>query len=727
MKKRLKKIADDNSGLSFCIVLLIVAVFSVFIVGTYQILDRHVIENETDSEMHNAYYQAEGAVRLTSTYIDKIAAELAEKMQEEAADNSKEIEDTEFIERLNQKIDAMDFKTKVSDSFDYDIQSVMVNEIANPSPDKFTCAYTITAVVNYEDGMQKKVRGTYGIIFNTTTYESEEITTLTIDESSPMLVALEDVKAESMSVLSGKIELIGDFTYPTYYPIETIEGINYENYTNQYDGFYSVDQKSLNRGKVKIPTIPNAPTIESFDLPEFSGKNLSDDNSVGIFEINSTIEFNKNNKYKEYNKYTILNRISSLNYGKLTLDVKADDCYFLCKILKFDNLLTINANADNFKLYISEELILQNGGKLKVNTNGHDVYIAANKISSDTSGVIGSYLPTGINITTTGSGTVYIYINDYEQYKDITFTTNITNESDVIIIFNCDFYVDAEGVSGDTSYDSMVFNVNKPSSADAGDLKVFIIDDPDTATEHYFRLYKNSPVTFNAEDGTNLKLIADHVYMQGKMIIEGDATLDMYARETCFLDGIADNDNCLSNFTDSDKTIDDDQKAEKIVNTKLNLYYYGTDDFIINNYKACSNFYISSDANIEINNSYFYGNIYSAAAEPGASESRTELWFKNSYLSCGAIYAPNVNVIVDGDINSANKYQTTSTGNHATCVFASITGTNIFIYGDSLLMSSCVKKSIGVVSIKLDFETLVAATGDTYVADHFIKGIKEIK
>lgn len=730
MKNEIKKIADDNSGLSFCIVLLIVAVFSVFIVGTYQILDRHVIENETDSEMHGAYYAAEGLVRLTSTYLDRVSADLAATMQEEAGSKT-EIKVEDFIERLNNKVASIDFKSMISGDFDYEVTSLSVSPSANTSS-LYTCTYEITAIVKFDDETHKKVKGTYGIVFNSTSTETATTNKLIINKSTSMLIALDDISADKESSLNGNVELIGTFTYPTHYPWATISGYDNTLYGNN-NNVYQVDSTSLKKGNIKIPTIPNAPTIESFDLPSYSGKALEDystfllDRNIYLgtgYNWTGPFSYSKTKMYRECEELELTNLAGISGY--LTINTNKDDCYLLCKTMDFDNTLTINAGGDNFKLYVTDTLTLKNGGELVVNTNGNDVYLAVENIVSEKSGLLSTYRPNKISIETTGSGTVYIYINNYEQYKDITFTANITNESDVVIIFNCDFYVDSEGISNLTSYDSMVFNINKPSSSDAGDLKVFVIDDPDSGAEHYFKLYKNSTVQFNAAADTNFSLIADHIYMQGQMVLNGDATLNMYARETCELTGEDGNNNSLSNFTESDKNLSDQEKANKIIDTKLNLYYYGTEDFKITNYKACSNFYVASDANIYITNSYFYGNIFSSAKDPEEGE-RTCLYFENSYLSCGAIYAPKVTVVITGDPNAATKYETQNVGTFATCVFASITGTNILIYGNSMTMSSCVSQIELELEFELDYNTLVGADGETYFAEHFLRGIKEVK
>ncbi len=716
----LKKVFKNNTnekGMSLLIVMMIIAVFSVLILGTYTILNRHIIRTTETKDGQGAYYAAEGVLRLISTDIDKRAEAIAIAANEANEDLSAE----EFTTRLNASLATWtDTEIKNLARSAYSFSEVVSASIAPVSvtTENYTCCYKLTAVMDCNDNVRKKVSGIYGVVFLSSSSEIASYNKMIIDENSPMLVALEDVDADSVSSLNGKVELRGSFSYPDHYPYLD----NPEMYINE-DIVYKVDNTSLAGANVRIPNIPQPPTSEIYTEPQWHVRTPTELLDTSIFSQNTTIEvpYNPNlwttRKYREYSKINIRNFASGINNGKLTVNINQDDCYILTRDMEWDNDVTLNVNGKNFVFYIDRELNMQNGAKLHVNLNDNDVFIVINSYVSSTSS-LGMYTPNQIQVTTTGTGTLYIFIKEYEQYNLNSFTADFTNESNVSVVFLCDFYTG-------TQYKEVIFNANTPSGKKkAGDLNVFVSDDD---AESHFTVNRNSKLRFNTAEGTKLSVIADHVNILGQMEIGGNATLNLYARKDCTVSGDPSNpNNNLSNFTFNDAGMTDEEKAKKIVDTKFNIYYYGTEPFSVSDYKCCSNFYMADFADINITNTTFYGNIYSAARDPENGETRKKISFTDSYLSCGAIYAPRMDIDLygDGSKRYADKFQTNE-GRYAACVFACITGTNVSFSDNVIVKTSTVTSENLELEIEMEYTSGVVSDGSSFEKSHFYRGFKE--
>ena len=711
-----ENLKNNNRGMSLVIMLMLIAVFSVFIIGTYTILDRHV-SNTVDSEANNgAYYTGEGVLRITSTEIDKFAFEISN----EANLNEEVLTRAEFTTRLNATIASQTeeyFKDKIAaGSFEeYNIESVTVVPSSVES-DEYTCLFDITTIISNDRNTRKKITGTYGVLYLTESSQSTTTSMMVINESTPMLTAIEDITAQNSVSLNGNAKLRGEFSYPGHYNAAADAEHFYNN-----DNTFVVDTSSLVRGDVKIPEIPDPPyegdpsTLRNqYPIgPPYLGDGwthwYSDQRNRQVINIPFT-GLVWNTGRNEQRKDFYVNGYMYVQNRSLTINVNTDNAFIKCQNLEIDNELIINAYADNFKFMVDSNLVAKDEGKLKVNTNGHDVYMLCNNLYPDPH--IGD-----INVETTGSGTLFIYFySTIQQNNEANININVKNEGTVNIVIINQFWVN------DGGYGNITFNAQNPAGQDhAGDLNFFVVG-------HQFGIWQSGSMTFNASEGTKLNVIADNLVMRGDLKMLGDATVNVYARQSCEFNGDPYTNGyprlrALSNFQFGDEDLSENDKAQKIINPKLNVYYYGTNTLIVRNYMCCANFFSAGAADIDIRNCLFYGNIFSAAPGPEGNARRFELDFKNSYLSCGAIYAPRMNVVVDGDRASSNIYDTDE-GQFVTCIFACVTGYNIDFTGNAMAKSSNVATEHMVLEVEMEFMPGVVAIGEDYSGSHFFRGFK---
>ncbi|MCR5585136.1 MAG: hypothetical protein K6F63_06875 [Lachnospiraceae bacterium] len=706
--------------MSLVIVMMIIAVFSVLIIGTYTVLDRHV-SNTVDSEANNgAYYTGEGVLRITSTEIDQLAF----KISNDANAREEVLTKDEFVTRLNASIASQVegyFVSKIdSGSFnEYNIESITVVPSTMTS-DEYTCLYDITTIISNDRNTRKKITGIYGVLYLTESSQSTTTTTMIINENTPMLTALEDITSERQVSLNGNAKLKGSFTYPDHYSAET-DPEHFENNGNTFE----VDTSTLVRGNVKIPEIPDPPNEGShanlfrYETPSgINGKySTKDINTISLPRVN-------NQGQTQYDFYMWDEfQVNS----KLTINIasNADDCYTNFGSLILKDEVELNVHSDGYQFQVGSNFAAGRRGKLTVNTNGHDVYILCNNLTPD-------YDTETLTVKTTGSGTVYIYFyNNIQQQNKDNIDVDITNEGDINIIIINNLIIN-------NGYRKITFNAFPPIGSDhGGTINFFVIDRADSDNNHRFGIWQNGSMAFNAPAGTNINVIADNLYMYGDLEINGEAPVNLYARKRCQFNGDPWNNNhypvlkTLSNFSFTDDSLNENEKAKKIIDTGLNIYYYGTEDLIIKNYKCCANFYSAGAADIDIANCLFYGNIFSSAPSPQNGRSRYNLKFQNSYLSCGAIYAPRMNIDVEGVTtvykDEPNPYPhsyITDEGSFVTCIFACVTGYNIDFSGNSMAKSSNVATEHMELHVEMDFMPGVVAIGDNYSGSHFFRGFK---
>ncbi|MBQ7636949.1 MAG: hypothetical protein IJS80_06540 [Lachnospiraceae bacterium] len=715
MKGELLK--NNNKGMSLVIMLMLIAVFSVFIVGTYAILDRHIVRTTYSEDEQGAYYVAESVLKLSSTQIDRMAYDISNEYNEQ----QKVLTKDQFITELDARVASNQdiFLSAVQDEFsEYSVNRVYVlpNETESET---YTRLYDITAFISNERKVDnKKVTGTYGVIYLTESSQSSSTSVMIINESTPMLTALEDVSADASCSLNGNAILKGTFSYPGHYD-PAVDPVHFFN----NDKTYEVDTSSLVRNNVKIPTIPD---------PPYSGNpnNISFPDAVGnapvsgdIYSANSgqTLDlpfwghpYYPAERWIERKDYVVHGTKFYITGRSYTINVNADDCYIVADSLIMNNDLIINTYGDNFRIRLNNQILCQRNGRMIVNTNGHDVFIVASNLKMEDD-------VENITIETTGTGNVYLFFNGFFQpgFNDNNYhnlNLNVKNESNVnMVILGGHIYVNWG------TYSNITFNCEKPAGVtDAGIVNFFVAQDE-------FGIKARGSMTFNAEEGTHLNIIADKLVMNGDLKIEGEASVNIYARQSCDFNGNPDDYSTypsmkyLSNYPFNDEDMTENEKAQKIVDTKLNIYYYGSSALKISNYMCCANFYSAKEANIIINNSSFYGNIFSSAPAPEEGEDRHRIDFNNSYISCGAIYAPRMNINISGDAAYPYK-RTTDEGIFSSCVFAAATGYNINFRGSSMIKSSDIIKQSMELIVEMEFTPGVVAVGDSYSGSHFSRG-----
>ena len=719
MKKAIDLVKNNNRGMSLLIMLMMIAVFSVFIIGTYGILNRHIIRTTYSEDEQGAYYAAESVLKLSSTQIDRLAYDISNEY------NAREqvLTKAQFITELDARVASNQdiFLSAVQDEFsEYHVDSVYV--VPNPTESaKYTRLYDITAYISNDRQVDKKVTGTYGVLYLTESSSSESTSVMIINESTPMLTALENVTADASCSLNGNAILKGTFTYPGHYdaatdPVHFFFKDSNGNILRKYD----VDTSSLVRNNVKIPTIPDPPysgNPNNIEFPDAIGPKPVDGdiNSANTQTVN--IPFLGRRYYPEntiYRKdYVVYGTKFLATSRSLTINANEDDCYIIADSMVINNDIIINAYGDNFRIKLTNEVLCQKNGRMIVNTYGHDVFLLASnlKMESDVE---------NITIETTGSGNVYLFFNGFfqpgfndNQYHNLNL--NVKNESNLhMVILGGHVYVNWG------TYSNITFNCTKPANADAGIVNFFVANDT-------FGILARGSMTFNAEEATHLNVIADKLVMNGDLKINGKATVNIYARQSCTFNGNPDDNSTyppmkyLSNYPFNDAGMTENEKAKKIIDTKLNIYYYGSTPLTIANYMCCANYYSAKNADIIINNSSFYGNIFSSAPAPEEGQDRYKIDFNNSYISCGAIYAPRMNINIRGDENYPYK-RNTDEGTFSSCVFAAATGYNINFIGSSMIKSSDIVTQSMELIVEMEFTPGVVAVGDSYTGSHFSRG-----
>jgi hypothetical protein len=629
-------------GMSLVIMIMLIAVFSVFIIGTYTILNRHV-SNTVDSEADNgAYYTGEGVLRITSTEIDK----LAYKISNDANINEEVLTRDEFVTRLNATIASQVdnyFVSKIEPgSFaEYNIDSVTVVPSSLTS-DEYTCLYDITAIISNDRNTRKKITGTYGVLYLTESSQSTHTSVMIINESTPMLTAIENITSESMVSLNGNAKLTGDFSYPGHYNAAT-DAEHYQNNGNRFE----VDTTSLIRGNVKIPEVPSPPFEGDKDQ-------ITRDNPIGNSLVSYlyssqipvlNVPFNAPTYYSGGRN---VERVDCLIGGGATIDdpfvfninENAHRGFFLSyQDIIVQNEFVINVNCDGF-VFEAGNLKADVNGKLIINTNGHDIFFKFRNLefTDETK---------QMNITTTGTGNVYMYFDFVKANTVNDLVVNSCIEGSFNIVFTNNLRVDNESKK-------LIFKLNIPEGKkESGDFNLFVVNKKDNPNaEIIFGIWKTGVMVFDGPAGTHLNIIADRLHMQGDLQIIGNPGLNFYARKKCEFDGarVSGQDwwhyppiAALSNYTFKDEEgnvytddsfLTENEKAVKIIDTGLNVYYYGTEALNIKHYKCCGNFYSANSANINIENCIFYGNIFSSAPNPERNQHRFLLNFKNSDLSC---------------------------------------------------------------------------------------------
>ncbi len=715
--------------------IMLIAVFSVFIIGTYTILNRHV-SNTVDSEADNgAYYTGEGVLRITSTEIDK----LAYKISNDANINEEVLTRDEFVTRLNATIASQVdnyFVSKIEPgSFaEYNIDSVTVVPSSLTS-DEYTCLYDITAIISNDRNTRKKITGIYGVLYLTESSQSTHTNYMIINESTPMLTAMENITSENSVSLNGNAKLTGNFSYPGHYNATT----DAEHYQNNGHEF-KVDTSSLVRGNVKISTLPSPPyegdqaSIKvGYALgPNYANNIQSADHPVINIPFMAPLYY-PNTPVERVD--CELGGTTNIDGHSLTINVDSGvvNGYLRSGVMNINDDLIINIHCDGFIFDLGQVTAGENG-KIIINTNGHDVIFKYNNLYIDKN-------TKDIDIITTGTGRVYMYFyqelrknNSWENNSFSEININVTNEETVTLCIVNNLYVDHYN-----NYEKVIFNAKVPDDkSKAGDVNFFVIDNKSIDNNHKFGINRGNTMAFNSPEGTRINVIADNLEMYGNLEITGGSNINIYARKRCTFDGehnfnLQDGHyvelKTLSNFSFTDKDLEENEKASKIIETGLNIYYYGSEDLIIRHYMCCSNFYSAGSANINIDNCLFYGNLFSSAPEPQNGQKRAVMNFRNSYLSCGAIYAPRMNINIDGKntnsrFNERPNIYITDEGNFATCIFACVTGHTINFTGNSMAKSSNVATEHMELEVEMEFMPGVVAIGDSYSGSNFFRGFK---
>ncbi len=762
MKKAYDLVKNNNRGMSLLIMLMMIAVFSVFIIGTYGILNRHIIRTTYSEDEQGAYYAAESVLKLSSTQIDRLAYDISNEY------NAREqvLTKAQFITELDARVASNQdiFLSAVQDEFsEYHVNSVYV--VPNPTEsEKYTRLYDITAYISNDRQVDKKVTGTYGVLYLTESSSTETTSVMIINESTPMLTALENVDADESCSLNGNAILKGTFTYPGHYDVSTDPVHFYNN-----EKTYNVDTSTLVRSNVKIPTIPDPPyegDPSSIVVPGYVGPQpvpgYSSQTSVINLPWDGHLDYPADVIVSRHD-YIINGNMEINNGHSLNINISDDDCYLIANSIKIYGTLTIDANGDNFRIKLNSGIECGPGGKLVINTHGNDVFILTNNVNFGDDPA--AYDNVDVDIDTTGSGNVYIFVEGYWPKSfgnGETHSTrfNLCNESNVhLVVLNGHVNLDWG------TYSNITFNCTKPNGVSEGGVVNFFI-----ATDNAFGIKSHGSMTFNMQEKTHLNIIANHLVMNGDLEINGDSYVNLYARQSCSFDGhdpynyvwptpVVPEPKFLSNYPFNDAGMSESDKAKKIVKTNLNVYYYGSSDLTISHYMCCANFYSAKNANIIINNSLFYGNIFSSAPAPEEGKDRYRIDFNNSYISCGAIYAPRMDININGDppssegaqnssityydnlLNIKNLLSNPSTkdqvsqvqkdmlqkretdeGLFSSCVFAAVTGYNVNFNGMSMIKSSDIVTVGMELHVEMEFTPGVVAVGDSYTGSHFSRG-----